>query len=164
MLDQLREALAVERPSLNGDRSDSEVNGSAGPTRAFGMDELEAACLAARRSGHGEGYRLAWETGTRRAEQQAHSWRVNGETTGVLGALRHVLSVLEDSRPKTPGPKAPRFEQGEAAGQRELIDELVDSFGRLAQQVQREGSNGERQARMTGGAADFLARHLGDRP
>lgn len=163
MLDQLREALAVERPSLNGDRSDSEVNGSAGPTRAFGMDELEAACLAARHAGHGEGYRLAWETGTRRAEQQAHSSRVNGETTGVLGTLRHVLSVLEDSRPRTPGAKAPRFEQGEAAGQRELIDELVAVFGALANQVEREGSNGERQARTTGGAGDYLARQLGDR-
>jgi hypothetical protein len=144
MLDQLREALAVERPTRATNHG--SVGERAEPTPGFGMNELEAALRAAREAGRGEGYREAWESGQAFAERSAERARMDGETTGALGALRLVLQVLEDRRPAAPGSKERALERGVVFGERGLVDELVMAFERIANQLEREGSNGERQA------------------
>jgi hypothetical protein len=158
MLDQLREALAVERPTRATNHSN--VGENTEPMPGLGMNELEAALRAARQDGRGEGYRRAWEEAQGMIDMEAERGRVNGETTGALGALRLVLQVLEDRRPAEPGSKERALERGVAFGERGLVDELVMVFERIANQLEREGSNGERQAQ----AGPSLTYRVGVRP
>lgn len=148
MLDQLREALAVERPTRTTNHG--STGQSPEPTPGFGMNELEAALRAAREAGRQEGYREAWESGQAFAERSAERARMDGETTGALGTLRLVLEVLENRRPAEPGSKDRALDRGVAFGERGLIDELLAAFVRIAGQLDREGSNGERQAQAKG--------------
>lgn len=149
MLDQLREALEEARP-VEDNASDGMVAGQTAPPPAFGFDELNAACGAARVNGYQDGF----ETGARSARAasgfRAASARVEGETLGAVAGLTAAVAIVQRRIATIPDG------QGRVA---EVLDgihaELVEGLGELDER----GLHGERapgEERTTGGAEHFL--------